>query len=487
MLHSIQIKTAACLLAVFISHAQAAFIAVNRDHDIANDGDGGCNLREAVRAANQNIAIDGCTAGGDNIIDFITLEVAGPINLQGHIEVTGSTFITPHASLSQRPLIFTSLARRLLVVNQSEPGDDVFFLGGVTLQDGFPHTVNMQIEDGGALWVKATGQMEINDVVFRNNRADNGGAIIFTGSNGEVTLSDCLFTDNRAESGGGGVYVINAIDDTLTINDSRFENNQAFNGGAVMILDATQPMHLRHNVFLGNSAGDYGGALFLGQPVGGPGQVYNLHGNALIDNSAVTSGAALQASKSNTLVHISNTTVAKNHHPNPINNGVIDANEADLRIAHSTLYDNGPGAAIHVPGVSNPGSALIYASILFNPDAAQALCSDADDIASAGHNVAGENSCDFLATGDVIADPGLTGYAIGGNGVPGFNLKADSPALDKLGALPCEDAAGNPLNQDQQGTPRPLDGDGNAMAACDAGALEAPANRDLIYVDAFGV
>ena len=50
------------------SSSWAAIITVNTTDDELN-GDGDCSLREAIRAANLNAAIDGCTAGsGDDTI-----------------------------------------------------------------------------------------------------------------------------------------------------------------------------------------------------------------------------------------------------------------------------------------------------------------------------------------------------------------------------------------------------------------------------------
>jgi hypothetical protein len=50
-------------------------------------------------------------------------------------------------------------------------------------------------------------------------------------------------------------------------------------------------------------------------------------------------------------------------------------------------------------------------------------------------------------------------------------LVAGSPAID-AGGLVCLDADGEPLTTDQRGLPRPVDGDGDGVAACDIGAFE---------------
>ena len=51
---------------------EAATIAVTTTVDELN-ADGDCSLREAVRAANTNLAVDACTAGQNDQTDTITL------------------------------------------------------------------------------------------------------------------------------------------------------------------------------------------------------------------------------------------------------------------------------------------------------------------------------------------------------------------------------------------------------------------------------
>ena len=61
---------------------------------------------------------------------------------------------------------------------------------------------------------------------------------------------------------------------------------------------------------------------------------------------------------------------------------------------------------------------------------------------------------------------------------PGFAPSVNSPALDFTSL--CGDG-------DVMERPRPVDGDGNGSDVCDIGAVESPANMDVIWSDAFGI
>ncbi|MCW8870583.1 MAG: hypothetical protein OQK49_07750, partial [Proteobacteria bacterium] len=89
-------------------------------------------------------------------------------------------------------------------------------------------------------------------------------------------------------------------------------------------------------------------------------------------------------------------------------------------------------------------------------------------------------------TSDLREDPLLAGLSFNNNGFPALQPTSDSSAIDRVPISACIFYDGEPLDSDQQGNQRPVDGDGDNTATCDIGAIEAPLNHDLIWSDTFG-
>lgn len=92
----------------------------------------------------------------------------------------------------------------------------------------------------------------MNDSIFINNSANDGGVIYNYG--GTATVTDSIFIDNSATYGGGGIYI---------------------DGGTGTATN---------NIFIGNSA-TYGGGIYSGiGPQGKLGTLINT-GNLFFDNT----------------------------------------------------------------------------------------------------------------------------------------------------------------------------------------------------------
>jgi hypothetical protein len=97
-------------------------------------------------------------------------------------------------------------------------------------------------------------------------------------------------------------------------------------------------------------------------------------------------------------------------------------------------------------------------------------------IGTQGGPSTGGTDCDFSGdtTGDTIGEDPLLG-ALGDHG--GFGEThlpaAGSPAIDTGNPAGCSDENGVMLEADQRGAARPVDGDGDADARCDRGAVES--------------
>jgi hypothetical protein len=140
-----------------------------------------------------------------------------------------------------------------------------------------------------------------------------------------------------------------------------------------------------------------------------------------------------------------------------------------LILNNSTVSRN---AAQEGGGIFAAGAVTLTNTILAGNSASGGPDCTWGRVDSFGYNLVGDTSdCTFAATtGDLFdVDPRLFPLI----GLPGYHpLLPDSPAIDAGNPAGCTDHLGNPLDTDQRGTPRPLDGDGDGDAICDMGAYE---------------
>jgi hypothetical protein len=186
--------------------------------------------------------------------------------------------------------------------------------------------------------------------------------------------------------------------------------------------------------------------------------------------------------------------------------------EGTVNLLNSTITDNRtdePHAVPHIGGIQNEGGTItLNQSIIsgngtfapIGPDGEEVLlrgfeCENAEfgtplgQIISLGHNLVGASGgCPSDGPGDLTVDPAKVFITVLGplqnNGGPTLThaLVPGSPAID-AGNITCTDASGNPLTTDQRGKPRPVDGNGDGLAACDIGAFEFfPTVNELVEV-----
>ncbi|MFC1483357.1 choice-of-anchor Q domain-containing protein, partial [Candidatus Margulisiibacteriota bacterium] len=143
---------------------------------------------------------------------------------------------------------------------------------------------------GGAIYTGGT--IDASHGIFENNYTNgeyaNGGALYLTSS--DCNGSDCVFKNNYSngyDSAGGAVC---ALYSDYNSNDSVFENNYVSGnyseGGAIYINSPPEPIVFARTLFSGNSAIDFGGAVYIYSYY--PSQGYNL---IFYNNSAYQGGA----------------------------------------------------------------------------------------------------------------------------------------------------------------------------------------------------
>lgn len=288
---------AAIAVASLLAAARGAAATVITVTTIADEfnTDGDCSLREALDAANIDVARDACPAGSSAGRDEIVLAAGavysltrpftsptandGPLivrndtptsDLKIGVGGTGSATIAQDAVPDDRVLLLSAGAHVDL--------EDVTITGGTTsaanergggilvgtggqlalrrctLQD------NVSADTGGA--IRNQGTLIVEDSSFDHNVAATGGGAISSGSATSVLIKGSFFADNEAHgqfSGGG------AIDsaDQISIVDSSFVNNRARTlGGAITHFDdVANQSSISQSCFVGNTADSTGNAI----------------------------------------------------------------------------------------------------------------------------------------------------------------------------------------------------------------------------------
>src|SRR5438132_7984184 len=219
-----------------------------------NSGD--CTLGEAILAANQNVPIDGCTAGSG--VDTIMLP-AGTYTL--------TTINNTHERVGPLglPIIFSDViiqgagaANTIIERDQNAPDfgllalPDPYFNPGAGLGSLVLSDVTMRggraFNPGGGAISAGDRTVTLNNVTFDKNVAYTGGAIDSFGY-ATINANNCIFTNNRASGSGGAIAA-----PYLTITKSTFNGNSAVYGGAIGFAQGGSAIaRIVHSTFINNS------------------------------------------------------------------------------------------------------------------------------------------------------------------------------------------------------------------------------------------
>ncbi len=172
--------------------------------------------------------------------------------------------------------------------------------------------LNNTSDFGGAVYAY-TGDMEINNSLFRGNEAKNSGGALANQSN--VEIENSLFENNISDSKGGAVYnVSNSSNPNLTVNNSLFTGNKSMVGGAVASSDKegfTTTTKITQSTFQNNYAaekrtrdvsamGGQGGAIWTGASEG---NTLSVEGSVFENNTAEAEGGAIWSGNTTTVTN----------------------------------------------------------------------------------------------------------------------------------------------------------------------------------------
>ena len=422
-----------------------------------------------IVAPNSNSSLG--VAGGGQI--FIIGDQADPISLDAD---AAPTFETP-LTISNVQLNGTAATNGFGAVFSTEQ----LSLQNVVIQGSSGAS-------GGAVF--ATAGLEIVNSEILNNSADVGGAIHVTGN---LTIENSTISGNAATESGGAVYA-DATFATVLIESSNIVNNTASleAGGALLISGEASDVDILRSTISGNIAGSNGGGI----AIDGISNDILIEESTFFGNDASGNGGGLHVFNDNTgniqgneLLVLSSTISGNTASGNGGGIDVFDFNPFQLRILHSTVFDN--QAAFGGGTYLLSGSLLADHSIIAGNRATSGSAPDFDNI---NPNIDPETpptlfaSFSLIGTGDganienlgqsslvgglIPIDPGLGPLEDNGGLTLTHEPLLNSPVIE----------AGNPTipfltDADQRGFDRIIN------ATIDIGAVESDGLVNIFTVD----
>ncbi len=251
--------------------------------------DGICTLREAILAANQDVAYHGCSAGsGIDQIDF-SLPPASTI-LGTSVPLPAVTDSVRIVGPGAEELTIDGAGLQPIFLVDSAAAPISVWLSDLTLAHGYASG----IAAGGAVTVLAGDSGVFQRVVFRDNESDEagGGAIRAVGTLAApagATVDDCYFESNDGGDGGGGaIYLDHAIAQvrrsTFFLNETETEPGLGFarGGGAISSYDSS--LQVRTSTFVGNYTFGSGGAILVFSADPAAPDLFQLSDSTLVEN-----------------------------------------------------------------------------------------------------------------------------------------------------------------------------------------------------------
>ncbi len=425
--------------------------------DVANNGN--CTLREAVRAANLNAAVDECDAGSEEEIDRVFLDSGHyELDIPGAGEIDGLEGDL-NTEINAGPLWIRGTGMNATFID-SEMDDRVLRVTGfadVSLLDLTATGNGYQDLTSAGVLELSSGEVELERVQVEGGDAQFAGGIS-CGQFCEVTITDSVIRDNQA-----------------TVGSTGFPNISAAGGGISVSLGKAT---IKRTTIVGNEA-IANDSIARGGGVAASGNVKILNstiaGNATLSSSNSTAassrriGAGLFVEHDDTKVKVVNSTISQNNASSTghasSGGGIYVEDLSKLTVKASTMGNNNASDGTAISAVA--GRATIQGSVLDSFSANPNCDETGGSIKSKGYNVLGLDPGTCLggakSNTDLVADPLLGGIALDNGGPTAtYALPTGSPAIDFVPKKKCRPAK----QEDQRGTERP------ARKACDAGSYE---------------
>ncbi len=409
-----KIFSSVLLILVLISTTRADVIRVTDKADDFNPSNGTCSLREAIEAANTDLAYDDCPAGNGK--DDIIFDVQGVILLTSDLQqVEGDlNFYGPGSDLLT---IDGGLTYRIFSLN----GQLDYSISGLHLNAG-------SASSGCVHLSSSFGHLTILDSSITNCIAvTHGGGVR---AKGDLEIVRSNISGNTAGFDGGGVY----SERDASIRYSTISNNIAITGGGILSR-SLDDLTVESSTISGNRATRYGGGIYFNKTTSiGDLRVFHstITGNYVGPSSNIAEGGGMTIERGGT-VTLFNNIVANNFDITNISATPIPdisvAEDPSSFIRGSNLIGDQSGAESYfVIGIPNAngdyvGNAASPLDPLLGPLEDNGGPTETHEPSSTSFMVLDRGSCEFQAwdqrgrSGSVLTrtydDPTITNTDIG--------------------------------------------------------------------------
>ncbi len=444
------VACAALVLAAANAHATNIPVTTTADENSSTPPNLVCSLREAILAANNDVAVGGCPAG-TKALDTVSLpagtytltlgsgdDVAelGDLDVTGDTQIIGADATTTIIDANGIDRVFNVIAPSTSTVSFSRVTVRGGAPAGITQLSGNLTVTNSVIELNAGPGIDANTHAAVTTSTIRQN---GDAAIVTYGA--DITVTDSLVEQNTSAN----YAAISNLGATLTVLRTTVRNNSCASGGIMSGGSGT----ITDSTIEGNGPFTTNGGAVMAGCIG-----WTCTSDLTVERSTISGNLGLGFVPTRGSHQLLNSTISGN------TLGGMLVVSAGVTVTHSTIAQNG-GLALDNEhgGIFGPSWTELGNSIIEGP-----CLNVASTLVSAGGNVESPgNTCELTDPSDQVSVASLGLGALGSYGgyTKTHSLGSSSPAVGAGVAANC-------LATDQRGIARPAPSGGD----CDAGAYE---------------